>query len=250
MIGILVHLMEAHTRVDWVLETLLLWLLPPNSGVLSPSRALSLTRSRPSSLVRVIHILFLLVRHLHAQASVASTLISAASLLRPFAHEDSSLASDLTMSFWPSSSAAVGGGVPSPLAMGDPLLRQQYVPSGSRIPPTATMGGAIPPPVPVPMGGIPVGGTGPPQPTGGFPMGGPIPHQVPLPHQPTAGATLPPASLPMGGGFPSPAAPVPSIRSVEPFKLPQIKDAKSCLDLQSIIQYYLRLLERFNENEK
>jgi hypothetical protein len=67
---------------------------------------------------------FSLVRHPHAQASVALTLVSAASPLRPFAHEDSSSAFDLTMSFWPSSLAAVGGGVPSPLAMGDALLCQ------------------------------------------------------------------------------------------------------------------------------
>jgi hypothetical protein len=183
---------------------------------------------------------FSLVRHPHAQASVASTLVSVASPLRHFAHEDSSSASDLTMSFWPSSSAAVGGGVPSPLPMGDALLRQQYVPPGGQIPPTVTMGGAIPPPLPAPMGGIPVGGICPPPPMGGFPMGGPIPHQVPLPHQPMGGPTLPPAPLPVGGGFPSPVAPVPSIQSVEPLKLPPIKGAKSYPDFQGIIQYYLR----------
>jgi hypothetical protein len=40
-----------------------------------------------------------------------------------------------------------------------------------------------------------------------------------------------------------PVAPLSSSRSSEPFKLPKIKDAKAYLDLQDLIQYYLRLSE-------
>jgi hypothetical protein len=40
------------------------------------------------------------VNHPHAHASVALMLASAASLLHPFVHEDSSSTSDVSMSFW------------------------------------------------------------------------------------------------------------------------------------------------------
>ena len=57
------------------------------------------------------------VNHLHAHASLVYTLALVASPLRPFAHEDSSTASDVSMSFWNSLSAVVaaytmGGGIP------------------------------------------------------------------------------------------------------------------------------------------
>jgi hypothetical protein len=46
------------------------------------------------------------VNHPHAHASVASMLTSVASLLCPFVHEDSSSASNVSMSFWHTLSAA------------------------------------------------------------------------------------------------------------------------------------------------
>ncbi len=108
----------------------------------------------------------------HAQASVASTLASAASLLCNFAHEDSSSASNVTMLFWHSSLAAVGSGVPSPHTVGGAIPHQHYVLMGGWVPPPATMGEAIPPTVPGPMGGVQMGGAIPPDPVKVMPMGG------------------------------------------------------------------------------
>ncbi len=92
--------------------------------------------------------------HPHAQASVALMLASMASPLHTFAHEDLSSASDVTISFWNPSAAAVGSGVPSPHAVGGAVPHQHYVPMGSWVPPPATMGSVIPPPVPYPIGGV------------------------------------------------------------------------------------------------
>ena len=89
-------------------------------------------------------------------ASVALILASVASPLHPLAYEDSSSASDVSLSIWHTSSATVtlytiGGGVPP----------TPTVPQGTVAIPLAAMECGVPPHVPVPMGGAvpcPMGG--------------------------------------------------------------------------------------------
>jgi hypothetical protein len=153
-----------------------------------------------------------------------SMLASAASLLCPFAHEDSSSASNVSMSFCHTLSAVVapdmiGGGVP-PTAT---------VPLGTGTVPPVAIGGGVPPQIPVPMGAtipLPMGG--------GFPasvpapMGAAAPFQVPVPIE---GAILPQAPFPVVSGVPPPETPIMAvIRTAEPFKLPSMTDAKAYLN--------------------
>jgi hypothetical protein len=53
----------------------------------------------------------------------------------------------------------------------------------------------------------------------------------------------PQALLPVISGVPPPATLMAIIRTVEPFKLPVMKDAKAFLDHYSIIEYYLQCPE-------
>jgi hypothetical protein len=169
-------------------------------------------------------------------ASVASTLASAASLLRPFAYEDSSSASNASMFFWHMMSAAV-----APENMGSGFPSTATVPLGMGTVPPVAMGGGVPPHVPVPMGGaIPLlMGSGVPAPVP-VPMGGVAPFQVPVHIE---GVVPPQAPFPVVSCHPPLATSMALIRTVESFKLPAMKDVKAYLDHCSIIQYYLRRLE-------
>ncbi len=80
------------------------------------------------------------------------------------------------------------------------------------------MVGGVPPHIPVPMGGaIPL-------PMGPVPMGSAAPFQVPVPIE---WAVLPQAPFPVVNGVPPPSTPMAIIRTVEPFKLPAMKDVKA-----------------------
>ncbi len=124
------------------------------------------------------------VNHPHAHASLASTLTSVASMLHPFVHEDSSSASDVSMSFWNTFSAAVAADT-----IGGSFPPDALAPQNTRsVPPVAMGGGAPPPVVSVPMGGgvllhmrggvlAPIPGAAPPH----IPLEGMVPPQAPFP---------------------------------------------------------------------
>jgi hypothetical protein len=185
------------------------------------------------------------MNHPHVHASLVSTLASAASLLHPFVHKDSSSASDVSMSFWNTSSAAVAADT-----MGGNFPPDAPLPQNTSSVPLVAMGGVVPPPVvPVPMGGsIPlhmVGGVLAPIPGAAplcVPLEGMVPPQAPFPQAsvPFDGALPPHAPLLAVSSVPPPAPPTAIIRIAEPFKLLTIKDAKAYLDHYCIIQYYLR----------
>jgi hypothetical protein len=125
--------------------------------------------------------------------------------------------------------------------MGGGVSPTTSVPLGMSTVPPVAMGGGVPPHIPVPMGGaIPLsmeGGVPVPVP---LPMRSAAPFQVPVPIE---GAVMPQAPIPGISGVPPLATPMDVIRTVEPFKLPAMKDSKACLDQYSIIQYYLQCLE-------
>ncbi len=82
------------------------------------------------------------LNHPHAHSSLASTLASEASLLRPFVNEDSSSASDVSMSFWNTLSAEVAAD-----NMGGSFSPDAPVPQNTGSVPLVVMGGGLSPPV-------------------------------------------------------------------------------------------------------